>query len=257
MDACLSIMGIINSTLPTTADFEQLALKFKSWFNVSSSWMSAQLAGYILINTAELEFIFPDPKFAEIAISAWAQVNDVRFTELYNTTTAEFYKSFEPLENYNMEETTTQEDTTTGTDSHTHSGGTTTEDSITTNDTGTVSDSGDASRDGTTTHKVSAFNSKALADAHSDTDNFSTTSTNTRTDNLTHTTIEEHTFKDTQKLDISRNDVLNRTVTLSRHGNIGVTTSQQMAQSQRDLVMFDFNKYICDEFKNEFCILLY
>lgn len=257
MDACLSIMGIINSTLPTTADFEQLALKFKSWFNVSSSWMSAQLAGYILINTAELEFIFPDPKFAEIAISAWAQVNDVRFTELYNTTTVEFYNSFEPLENYNMEETTTQEDTTTGTDSHTHSGGTTTEDSITTNDTGTVSDSGDASRDGTTTHKVSAFNSSTLADAHSDTDNFSTTSTNTRTDNLTHTTIEEHTFKDTQKLDISRNDVLNRTVTLSRHGNIGVTTSQQMAQSQRDLVMFDFNKYICDEFKNEFCILLY
>lgn len=257
MDACLSIMGIINSTLPATADFEQLALKFKSWFNVSSSWMSAQLAGYILINTAELEFIFPNPKFAEIAISAWAQVNDVRFTELYNTTTDAFYNSFKPLENYNMEETTTQEDTTTGTDTHTHSGGTTNEDSITTNDTGTVSDRGNASRDGTTTHKVSAFNSKALADAHSDTDNFSTTSTNTRTDNLSHTTTEEHTFKDTQKLDISRSDILNRTITLSRHGNIGVTTSQQMAQSQRDLVMFDFNKYICDEFKNEFCILLY
>lgn len=32
----------------------------------------------------------------------------MRFTELYNTTTAEFYNSFEPLENYNMEETTTQ-----------------------------------------------------------------------------------------------------------------------------------------------------
>lgn len=108
MDACLSIMGIVNSTLPTTADFEDLASKFKSWFNVSSSWMSTQLAGYILMNTAELEFIFPNPNFAEIAISAWAQINDVRFTELYNTTTTEFYKSFEPLENYNMEETTTQ-----------------------------------------------------------------------------------------------------------------------------------------------------
>lgn len=250
-------MGIVNSTLPTTPDFEKLALKFQSWFNVSSAWISTQLAGYILMNTAELEFIFPDPKFAEIAISAWAQLNDVRFTELYNTTTNAFYNSFEPLENYNMEETTTQEDTNTGTDTHTHSGGTTNEDSITTNDTGTVSDSGNASRDGTTTHKVSAFNSKALADAHSDTDNFSTTSTNTRTDNLSHTTTEEHTFKDTQKLDISRSDILNRTVTLSRHGNIGVTTSQQMAQSQRDLVMFDFNKYVCDEFKNEFCILLY
>ena len=53
MDACLSIMGIVNSTLPTTADFERLAVKFKSWFNVSSSWMSTQLAGYILMNTAE------------------------------------------------------------------------------------------------------------------------------------------------------------------------------------------------------------
>lgn len=73
-------MGIVNSTLPTTAGFENLASKFKSWFNVSSSWMSTQLAGYILMNTAELEFMYPNPNFAEIAISAWAQVNDVRFT---------------------------------------------------------------------------------------------------------------------------------------------------------------------------------
>ena len=41
------------------------------------------------------------------------------------------------------------------------------------------------------------------------------------------------------------------------HGNIGVTTSQQMIESERSLVKFTTAKYIVEEFKKRFCILVY
>lgn len=40
-------------------------------------------------------------------------------------------------------------------------------------------------------------------------------------------------------------------------GNIGVTTTQQMIESQREVVKFDIIQYIADEFKAKFCLLVY
>lgn len=40
-------------------------------------------------------------------------------------------------------------------------------------------------------------------------------------------------------------------------GNIGVTTTQQMIQEERDIADFDLYKIIIDEFKNRFCIMVY
>lgn len=47
------------------------------------------------------------------------------------------------------------------------------------------------------------------------------------------------------------------TVTNRTHGNIGVTTSQQMIQSERDLWMWNLYDIIADEFAHEFCIMIY
>ena len=41
------------------------------------------------------------------------------------------------------------------------------------------------------------------------------------------------------------------------HGNIGVTTTQQMIREERDISTFDMVTYIVDEFKRRFCILVY
>lgn len=41
------------------------------------------------------------------------------------------------------------------------------------------------------------------------------------------------------------------------HGNIGVTTTQQMIQQERDISLFDFYQFIADDFKREFCIMIY
>lgn len=49
-----------------------------------------------------------------------------------------------------------------------------------------------------------------------------------------------------------------RTPDLHTRGNIGVTTSQQMLESELDLIpRLDVVDYIADDFKNEFCLYVY
>lgn len=40
-------------------------------------------------------------------------------------------------------------------------------------------------------------------------------------------------------------------------GNIGVTTTQQMINEQREVVKFNISDYIIDSFKRRFCLLIY
>lgn len=40
-------------------------------------------------------------------------------------------------------------------------------------------------------------------------------------------------------------------------GNIGVTTTQQMINEQREVVKFNLSDYIIDEFKRRFCLMIY
>lgn len=47
------------------------------------------------------------------------------------------------------------------------------------------------------------------------------------------------------------------TRTAHLHGNIGVTTSQQMIMSERDVAEFSFYDKLAEEFKQRFCILVY
>lgn len=71
---------------------------------------------------------------------------------------------------------------------------------------------------------IYGFNSSAESNADRTTDN----NTNTVQDTLTHNTTDSGT------------NTNERTRTLTRSGNIGVTTSQQMIQSERDLWMWDY-----------------
>ena len=40
-------------------------------------------------------------------------------------------------------------------------------------------------------------------------------------------------------------------------GNIGITTTQQMIQEERDISEFNVIQYIIDDFQNEFCLQIY
>lgn len=128
------------------------------------------------------------------------------------------YKSeYDPIENYSMTETGS--DTKTGTDTLTFSG------TETNAHTGTQGNSGSSS----TSSGIYGYNSQTAVPA----DTATGTTQNTRTDNLT----------DTRSF-TGRNDSTEYDTetghTLTRSGNIGTTTSQQMLQSEIELWKWNF-----------------
>lgn len=188
--------------------------------------------------------------------SNWKYEWDAMFTE-YN-----------PIENYNADETETithgGNDTLskTGSDSHVLSGTDTEHES----GTNTVTNSGDdiLKNTGTTTNtnknengtsttdnKIYGFNSESASDDSTSTTTVNQTITDERTDDLTTTTTHGLKVDDTRNMSNSttygRNDTENIDITektdynnnenrtLKRHGNIGVTTSQQMIESELEL----------------------
>lgn len=114
-----------------------------------------------------------------------------------------FSVEYNPIENYSMTEHEERDDVTTreGSDTLTMTG----------TDTDVLS--------GSTENEVSAFNSSGYSDNTQNTQD----STNTETRNMTDTTTHDTT------------DTLDGERTLTRSGNIGVTTSQQMLQSEIEL----------------------
>lgn len=82
-----------------------------------------------------------------------------------------------------------------------------------------------------------------------------------RTENVTDgfdgtkTTTTDNTGKETR----NGSDTGNITSNAQRieQGNIGVTTTQQMIESERELVKFNIYDYIISSFKKRFCILIY
>lgn len=61
----------------------------------------------------------------------------------------------------------------------------------------------------------------------------------------------------TGDIDRQRKEDVTHTDNLYAYGNIGVTTTQQMIEAQREVVKFDIYEYIAVEFKREFCLLVY
>lgn len=89
-------------------------------------------------------------------------------------------------------------------------------------------------RKGSTKHQVNAFN-RGITDSNIDSiDNTDTDNTNTNSNNSAIGAHSGHLY-----------------------GNIGVTTSQQMLQSEIDISKFIVADYIIDQFKERFCLLVY
>lgn len=107
-----------------------------------------------------------------------------------------------------------------------------------TDDTGTQSstskDHNTASTDSTSTDKVSAYNSEQLVNDRQN--------------------VSEAGSTSDSRADLSA-DHANKEVRKGRaYGNIGVTTSQQMLQSELDIAMFNLYEHIVDIFLAEFVI---
>ena len=195
----------------------------------------------LLMDTAEMEILYPDASFLKLAIGAWSIKQVPIWTELYKSTQFEY----NPI--WNVDGIVVEERDLAGTDYRTddHTTERTHDDSMerthydtlerTHDDTITVDSStyGYNSSTAAPTDKVETGHDGTITDAHTG------TITDTDTGTINHDTTDTGS------------------ITTTRQGNIGVTSTQSLIKEQRDVVQFNIMDYIINDFKNRFCLLVY
>lgn len=272
----------------------------------------------IVLETAELEVVYPSPGFMKTAINLWSNTRLFTWERIYQTSLLEY----NPIENYNRTETestsnarqhsgtdnTTNSRQHSGTDNTSntsqHSGSDTTENTrqhsgadttaetnsreTTASGSSTTTNSGGPTK--TTTNEIAAYDSTSLVTHDKSTEttiinDTSTVSTETEgsedeTKNATTThgekiadsgsithgekIMDTGTVTHGEKIEdsgtITHGEKIQDTFSRESHisGNIGVTTSQQMAISELEVAeRFNVIDYITQDFKRRFCILVY
>ena len=195
----------------------------------------------LLAETAELEVIYPDAVFMQAMIGRWSAKELPIWERLYKTTLLEY----NPIENYDrMEEWTEAEDTKKNTEADATGTSTTDTDGTSTrqsNTDGTINDQ----------KYVSAYNETDFTPTERDNNTQSETNESTQTDvgTVSVKTSAENTTDETGNRNLLRKG--------RAHGNIGVTTSQQMIEAERDVALYNIIDVIITSFKNRFCLQVY
>lgn len=216
-----------------------------------------------LVDSLIVENSLTDNSKTMLAMSIFSIYSN-KWSKLYRVLSLEY----EPIENYNMIETekttSTNENTDTITTNTTNSndvtetntGTNTANDSENTTGKNTITDSRNISENNNVTNNNSLYGFNSTSGVNSDSQNGTetrnTTDNNTHNDDLKGTRTNEHSENiNTSKVTAQKNDIKDvkdgthtengsQDRTLTRHGNIGVTTSQQMLNSEIELWQWDF-----------------
>lgn len=227
----------------------------------------------IILEGGEFEVLYADPDFFKVAVGVWSRKHFRTFDKWIKALNIEYA----PLENYDRFES--WDDTGSETSNLAKQGTTTDNATGTINNTGTeydnehlqgsnnITGSSSNSTEGNTENKVSAFDSSSYQPESSvDTENTSSStttenSTNSNDRTLTHNKTDDTTTNNTSHGTSSDTEDYTKGTTGKHtgriHGNIGVTTSQQMLQSELDIARFNIVQKITDLFLQEFCLLIY
>lgn len=231
----------------------------------------ADVSAVLLLKFKTLETIFGSTVDAKAGIAIWSTSLVENWGKMWET----LQESYRPLENYSMIEEMTDDETvteygksTTRTDNltHTKTGTETVTPDLTETETPNLTDTETPNETNTTNSDVFGFNS-ALAvpesgsmSSRSGTNTRTTTGTNTRTTEGTSETEYDTSDTDTgtQTTADTGSDTQTRNYTLTRSGNIGVTTSQQMLESEM-LLRCKWNMYevIANAFRHDLCICVW
>lgn len=240
------------------------------------------LKNNIILETAEMEVIYPDPTFFKTAVGLWSHTRIVTWERVYNASLEEY----NPIENYNRYEEETTDgsrihsgtDTTNGTEQHSGTDSTATTESGTNVTDGSISrtvsgtESGTANQDHSETNQITAFDSNALQTHDKKTLTAEDTTSATRSGTETETNDTTVTDSKTGSGTITHGENVVTSGTMQHgeqiedsgsreshiHGNIGVTTSQQMLESELEVApKLNIYDYIIRDFKQRFCLLVY
>lgn len=180
----------------------------------------------LLLQCAEFEVLYPDAEVMKQAIKFWSMTMLPIWQRLYDTTVLKY----DPISNYDRHEEWTDSKTGSSTGSE--------------STTGSASSTGSGTSSDTTTGARTGFNTadgmrNATQTVNAGSTNDSATSSNSGTTESENSSQEDSTHKGRM------------------WGNIGVTTSQQMIQSERDIAVFNIYSRIIHDFEDRFCIMIY
>lgn len=195
------------------------------------------LVGNILLRGGEFECVYSDPSFIQNAIAIWSNKWYRTFDKWIKALNIEY----SPLENYDrMEEWTDNRKK---------------EDSASDGSNGSIGESGNftnstiTSEKNETENKVSAFDSSDYQPSQLTQSNTNNNVDNTGSDSRNTTTSNSLTHSGEESEDSTHKGRI--------HGNVGVTTSQQMLISELELAEWNLYEHITDIFLSEFVIPIY
>lgn len=205
-------------------------------FNVPEGLVKQIAIDTILMRTRELEILYPDLNYMKTRITIWSNKYQINWKKLYDTTVLEY----NPIENYDRMEDWTDTDDETSTSARDNTRNTT--NTVKSTSTNEIMNRVNVTDQNTAFNAGLADHAKQITDGDT-TENGSLTNT--------------ETGKDTENENVNGGRTGRHTRTGRAHGNIGVTTSQQMIQSERDLVIFNLYDVIAESFIENFCLMVY
>ncbi len=223
--AKITLIGIENYLNPDRSVFDKMEMPEGVDRDV--------LIGAILMRCQEFELLYSDPDFLIDAVNIWARKNYMTFEKWVKALNIKY----DPLYNYDRTEEYT--DTHSGNYNKQGSG----------NSSGNTSTTNDlhSTNDVTVTHSEKAFNDTTLVNNQTDVTDQDTSDTGSVTGNYSNYN------SDTE----NGTDGYTNIHKARLYGNIGVTTSQQMLQSELDIAAWNMYEHIADLFASEFCIMVY
>lgn len=223
---------------------------FYTWFNTASPQDDLfknltlpegidkdTLVGNILMNGGEFEVAYADPYFMQNLIGVWSNKWNRTFTKWIDALSIEY----NPLENYDRTEEWEDDTKNTLNNTRTHNN----QDKRTLN----TENKRTLNTTNTTTEEVSAYDSSNYQPSKK------VTSSDTGTDTMNNTGTDTVDYSGTIKDDGGATGNAKHKGRI--HGNIGVTTSQQMLQSELDIAQWNLYEHITDLFLKEFVIGIY
>lgn len=208
--------------------FDNVLADLREWTSISDLTVN-DIAAYFWERYFHLQIFNYPKRFLTAQVTIWHNVNRYYFVGLYNTTQLEY----NPI--YNVDETTNETNTRTpnlskaktGTETNADTRSTTSSDSI------------------TGINQVTTYDSNTFNDDSKNTQTGSNTTTNSGNITTTYNTTDTETGTD--------KNVLSRT----RSGNIGVTSSQDLIEQERNIRDLSIFTIWCDRFADRFLIPIY
>jgi len=193
-------------------------------FNVPDGLVKQIAIDAILMRTRELEILYPDFNYMKNRITIWSNKYQINWKKLYDTTVLEY----NPIENYDRVEDWSDTDNETSSSAR--------DNTIKSTSTNEIMNSVNVTDQNTAFNAGLADHAKQITDGD---------------------TTENGSVTNTEKESVNDGRTEKHTRTGRVHGNIGVTTSQQMIQSERDLVVFNLYDLIAESFVENFCLIVY